>query len=96
MAKRRELTIIPVRSRIRCELRDTAMSEYQCYEFRAIDRLLTEKEIDELGKLSSRAEITSTSFTNTYLTAISGAIPRRSWIAISTRSSTTRTGGRGG
>ncbi len=42
------------------------MSEYQYYEFAAIDRPLTEKEIDELGKLSSRAEITPTSFTNVY------------------------------
>jgi hypothetical protein len=42
------------------------MSEYQYYEFRAIDRPLTDKQIDELGKLSTRAEITPTSFTNTY------------------------------
>jgi hypothetical protein len=42
------------------------MSEYQYYEFAAIDRPLTEKEMDELGKLSSRAEITPTSFTNVY------------------------------
>ncbi len=42
------------------------MSEYQYYEFRAIDRPLDEDEIDELRHLSSRAEITATSFTNTY------------------------------
>jgi hypothetical protein len=42
------------------------MSEYQYYEFAAIDRPLTEKEMDELGELSSRAEITPTSFTNVY------------------------------
>jgi hypothetical protein len=42
------------------------MSEYQYYEFRAIDRPLDEDEQDELRALSSRAEITSTSFTNTY------------------------------
>lgn len=42
------------------------MSEYQYYEFRAIDRPLTDEEIDELGQVSTRAEITSTSFTNTY------------------------------
>lgn len=42
------------------------MSEYQYYEFAAIDRSLTEKEMDQLGKLSSRAEITPTSFTNVY------------------------------
>jgi hypothetical protein len=42
------------------------MSEYQYYEFRAIDRPLDEDEREELGELSTRAEITSTSFTNTY------------------------------
>ncbi len=42
------------------------MSEYQYYEFRAIDRALTEREMDELGEYSSRAEITPTSFTNEY------------------------------
>jgi len=42
------------------------MSEYQHYEFRAIDRPLSEEEMDELRALSTRAEITPTSFTNTY------------------------------
>ena len=42
------------------------MSEYQYYEFRTIDRTLTPGEIAELGKLSSRAAITATSFTNSY------------------------------
>ncbi len=42
------------------------MSEYQYYEFRAIDHPLERKEMDELRALSSRAEITPTSFTNTY------------------------------
>jgi hypothetical protein len=42
------------------------MSEYQYYEFRTIDRRLDEDEIDELRALSRRAEITPTSFTNTY------------------------------
>jgi hypothetical protein len=42
------------------------MSEYQYYEFRAIDRPLGRKEMDELRALSTRAEITPTSFTNTY------------------------------
>ena len=42
------------------------MSEYQYYEFRAIDRPLGQKEMDELRALSTRAEITPTSFTNTY------------------------------
>src|SRR5206468_181485 len=35
-------------------------------EFRAIDRPLDQEEMDELRGLSSRAEITPTSFTNTY------------------------------
>src|SRR2546426_1400915 len=42
------------------------MSEYQYYEFRAIDRPLTEREMGELRALSTRAEITPTSFTNEY------------------------------
>jgi hypothetical protein len=42
------------------------MSEYQYYEFAAIDRPLTEEEMNDLGNLSSRAEITPTSFTNVY------------------------------
>ena len=42
------------------------MSEYQYYEFRAVDRPLTEKQMDELRELSTRAEITPTSFTNEY------------------------------
>lgn len=35
------------------------MSEYQYYEFRAIDRALTETQIDEISSLSSRASVTS-------------------------------------
>ncbi len=42
------------------------MSEYQYYEFRTTDRTLTAAEISELRQLSSRAEITSTSFINSY------------------------------
>lgn len=42
------------------------MSEYQYYEFLAIDRPLTEDEIGELRKLSTRATITPTSFANEY------------------------------
>ncbi len=44
----------------------SVMSEYQYYEFRAIDRPLSEKEMDELRALSTRAVITPTSFINTY------------------------------
>ena len=42
------------------------MSEYQYYEFLAIDRPLNSAEIKRLRKLSTRAEITATRFTNTY------------------------------
>ena len=42
------------------------MSEYQYYEFRTVDRPLTGAEIDALGSISTRAEITETSFTNHY------------------------------
>jgi hypothetical protein len=42
------------------------MSEYQYYDFRAVDRPLTETEIKALGSISTRAAITSTSFTNHY------------------------------
>jgi hypothetical protein len=42
------------------------MSEYQYYEFQAIDRPLTSKEMSELRSHSSRAAITPTSFVNEY------------------------------
>ena len=42
------------------------MSEYQYYDFRAIDRALTKTEVAELRSISTRAVITSTSFTNHY------------------------------
>jgi hypothetical protein len=42
------------------------MSEYQYYEFRAIDRPLDDGELRALRSLSTRAEITQTSFVNTY------------------------------
>ena len=42
------------------------MSEYQYYEFQAIDRPLSEKEIRELRSYSTRARITPTSFVNDY------------------------------
>ena len=42
------------------------MSEYQYYEFLAIDRPLTSKERDAIRQFSTRAEISSTSFTNEY------------------------------
>jgi hypothetical protein len=42
------------------------MSEYQYYEFQAIDNPLNERQMAELRALSTRAEITPTSFTNKY------------------------------
>jgi hypothetical protein len=42
------------------------MSEYQYYEFLAIDRPLSKREMAELRAISTRAEITQTSFVNTY------------------------------
>lgn len=42
------------------------MSEYQYYEFLAIDRPLNEKQLDEIRKISSRATLTSTHFVNEY------------------------------
>jgi hypothetical protein len=42
------------------------VSEYQYYEFLALDRPLTDKQRAELRKLSSRAEITATRFVNEY------------------------------
>ena len=42
------------------------MSEYQYYEFLAVDRLLTRQEMGELRSVSSRAEITPSHFSNEY------------------------------
>jgi hypothetical protein len=42
------------------------MSEYQYYEFQAVDRPLTASEMSELRAYSSRATITATRFTNHY------------------------------
>jgi hypothetical protein len=42
------------------------MSEYQYYEFLALDRPLTDRQLAELRSLSTRAEITSTRFANEY------------------------------
>jgi hypothetical protein len=42
------------------------MSEYQCYEFVALDRPLTAKQMAELRKISTRAEISPTRFWNEY------------------------------
>ncbi len=42
------------------------MSEYQYYEFQAVDRPLDEQEVAELRRLSTRATITPTRFVNVY------------------------------
>jgi len=42
------------------------MSEYQYYEFVAIDKPLTREQMAELRSRSSRATITATSFVNEY------------------------------
>lgn len=42
------------------------MSEYQCYEFVALDRPLTSKQMEELRAVSTRADITPTRFWNEY------------------------------
>lgn len=42
------------------------MSEYQCYEFIALDRPLTPKQMAELRGISTRAEISPTRFWNEY------------------------------
>src|ERR1700678_3467436 len=42
------------------------MSENQYYEFQAIDRPLNEADRQALRALSTRAQITTTSFTNSY------------------------------
>ena len=42
------------------------MSEYQYYEFQAVDRPLTAQEMKELRSYSTRARITPTSFVNDY------------------------------
>lgn len=40
------------------------MSEYQYYEFQAIDRPLTKEQMQQLRDISSRTRITSSSFIN--------------------------------
>ena len=47
-------------------LGEGSVSEYQYYEFLALDKPLTNEQRAELRKLSSRAEITATKFVNEY------------------------------
>jgi hypothetical protein len=53
------------------------MSEYQYYEFLALDRPLTEKQRAELRSISTRAEITATRFVNEYQWGDLKADPRK-------------------
>src|SRR5712671_3894706 len=46
--------------------RGAVVSEYQYYEFLAVDRPLSEEQRAQLRSISSRAEITATRFTNEY------------------------------
>lgn len=52
------------------------MSEYQYYEFRAVDRLLTDRQMRELRAISTRAAISRTSFSNYYTYGDLKANPR--------------------
>lgn len=53
------------------------MSEYQYYEFHAVDKPLTDGQVGELRAISTRATITPTSFVNTYNWGDLQADPRR-------------------
>ena len=53
------------------------MSEYQYYEFAAVDRPLGAHDLDALRGLSTRAHITPTSFVNTYQWGSFKGDPRR-------------------
>ena len=50
----------------RSTLRGPSMGEYQCYEFIALDRPLSSKDMAALRAVSTRAEITATRFWNEY------------------------------
>jgi hypothetical protein len=52
------------------------VSEYQYYEFRAIDRPLTDRQMQELRAISTRAAISRTSFSNYYTFGDLKANPR--------------------
>jgi hypothetical protein len=71
------------------------MSEYQYYEFQAIDRPLDRAAQDALRSISSRARITATSFTNHYEWGDLKGDRASSWSAGSTSTSISRIGARG-
>jgi hypothetical protein len=53
------------------------VSEYQCYEFVALDRPLTSDEMAELRSISTRADISPTRFWNEYQWGDLKADPQR-------------------
>lgn len=53
-------------SRASATRKDEIISEYQYYEFVAVDRALGDAEMEQLRRLSTRARISPTSFVNTY------------------------------
>jgi hypothetical protein len=55
----------------------TVVSEYQYYEFAAVDRPLGARDLDALRGLSTRAHITPTSLVNTYQWGSFKGDPRR-------------------
>jgi hypothetical protein len=69
------------------------VSEYQYYEFVAVDRPLTPAQQGELRTLSTRARITASSFVNDYQWGDLKGDPRV-WSGTSTLICTWRTGGR--
>ena len=73
--------------------RDLTVSEYQYYEFQAIDRPLGEADRQALEALSSRARVTATSFTNHYNYGDFRGDPGSSWSAGSTCISISPIGG---
>lgn len=70
------------------------MSEYQYYEFQAIDRPLDQAAQDALRSISSRARINATSFTNHYDWGDLNADRESSWSSGSTCISISRNGAR--
>lgn len=53
------------------------VSEYQYYEFAALDHVLDQRQQSELRAISTRAQITPVSFVNTYAWGDLKADPRR-------------------
>ena len=72
------------------------MSEYQYYEFQAVDRPLSDADRQALRGLSTRARITATSFTNEYHWGdFKGESRTAGWSAGSTCTCTSPTGEHG-